>query len=322
MRQNPTTLLTPQNIPISSNPTSSKLLDKTKKKLLFDDEENLPPFQPYQNVSKYPKLIQKQISRKNSNIAKALDMMKTPSKQFCAKEIRRLSELTKNQLEKCAEIGCTSSSKKKRLFDNERLIQSELTKKEIDIENPGLDVNRVFMLPTKYKRRKHENESGINNRMSDPISDFSKSHDDFTEIYEKNNITEEMIQCEKVTGVEIKENNYEESKGMSDFTSNDENFTYTKYAEPEILFREIQNMQVQQPFAMSDQCMKVPKNNEYFYNEPFNFAQEISKPDLIPFLSEKDLGKENDINFEDENMNENEAQAPYIAPPFARVFSD
>jgi len=115
-------------------------------------------FEPFGQSMKYPKLVQKYLTRKNMNLNRAVEILRTPSRQFAKKEIHRLSELAKSQHNDFDLILSQSCNKKNLLLDEEKQIKSELSKKDIEIENPILDIKSIFTVPSKPKKRRRENE--------------------------------------------------------------------------------------------------------------------------------------------------------------------
>jgi len=230
-------------------------------------------FIPYSQSKLYPKSIKRQLARKNSNLAKAIKTLKAPSRQLFRKEVNQLSKLGKAQETEFDKILSQSSSKQEALKQEENLILTELTRKRVNIEDPSLEVRSVFMLPSKSKRKKWENKSIEQSR---EVS--------------KNMIAEELQSVSMFTTevVEVKKQVYEES------SKNGINMEEILYFEPEILFREIDNLEC------IDMSMK-----ELIKNEDFNFPEEIFQQN----------DKENEVFIED-------SIEPYIPPPFARVFRD
>jgi len=241
-------------------------------------------FVPHVQNMKYPKLIQKHLARKNNNLSRAVEALRTPSRQFSKKEIRRLSELAKTQHNDFDWMVSQSSSKKRQLLDEERQIKSELTKKGIDIENPILDVLSVFTMPSKCKRRKKGRENMLPKMDNDllleeepqPISMF------------------EIVSEDKLSFAEM-------PKSIQDCSLSEE----MSYTEPEMLFREINNLSSLTEFQMKE----IEKDNDSFSQ----YKNEV-KIDLND--------KENELLIGDDLMDTGENRAPYIPPSFAKVFGD
>ena len=317
------------------------------------DESNnnsSPRFIPHAYVLKYPKPIQKHINKKNSNLGKAIEGLKTPSKQFAAKEARRLSELSKNQNDAYLEMVWQSSSKKKKLFEEEWQIKSELIRKGVEIDNPVLDVKKVFVLPEKHKRKKNDRE---NIRASDPISEFSRTsicNPAVTSDSQEVSIFESLESCEGSKESQIEEEMISREIKRSQaipFGEIDTNLPEynctenrceiqmsgtTRYVEPETLFKEVQNLQqnyLNGIAAASEVSVKGRRLKEEFsceeYNDNYSFECGCDKSEANGFLL-KEYDKENGPIIEDANddgfMEAGETQAPYIAPSFARVFSE
>lgn len=252
-------------------------------------------FAPHQQSAKYPKLIQKHLARKNSNLGRAVEALRTPSRQFSKKEIRRLSELAKTQHNDFDWMVSQSSSKKKQLLDEERLIQSELSKKGIDVENPVLDISSVFVMPSKCKRRKRERESMGAKFCGDP-SDF-------------------LLQ-EDPQAVSMFEVSSEDKLSFPDIPKSlhDCSIHEMSYTEPEILFKEINNLGAVGEFHVKE----LEKEKGMYESDGLSFSQERCKGEL-----KVDLGdKENELLIYDDPMETGENRAPYVPPPFAKVFGD
>ena len=115
-----------------------------------------PPFQPHLMETLYPRQVQKHVNRKSLHMGRLLQSLRTPSKHACVKELRRMSELAKSQESSCKDLFAYSARKQKRLLCQERGLQSELLQKGIDIDDPALDVHKVFALPMRHKRYKQD----------------------------------------------------------------------------------------------------------------------------------------------------------------------
>ena len=257
--------------------------------------DNTPKFKAYLMQNRFPKPIQKHVHRKLIHMDRLLQAVKTPSKQLSGKETRRMSELTKSQLSAYYNVLNQSSNKKKRLHDEERHIQSELTRKGIEVEDPVLDVKKVFALPVRYKRRKHETNK---ESATDSLSDFSKNTLSCADLTEENK--EDFVKLEDISpfsAVEVNEN------AEPCFSCDEEVMRPTKFNEPELLFREIQNIQALQ----IQECIGSKENGTNFDN-----CFEVDKENGQAMLG--DLSEFEDLS--------DTAHAPYVAPPFARVFSE
>ena len=201
-----------------------------------------------------------------------------------------MSELAKSQKNTLNEITNQSASKKKKLFDEELNIQSELSIKGIRIEDPVLDVKKVFALPSRYKRRKQEGNCS-------PDSDFSKNS--MTSGYDIEKTIRQNTEFE---------NNF--ISNISCFYSNVSELHMEKFNEPELLFKEIQNIQPTQVMQEFNLSFKEKTNSDFEYME---------------------FGKENDANAShyeetfESAYNGNaaiRAAQPYVAPPFAKIFNE
>ncbi len=228
-----------------------------------------PKFHPHLMQSMYPKLIQKHVNRRMLNMERALQTLRVPARQLCGRELRRMSELSREQAEVCRRMLHKSAHKRLKLLDHENLTRSELCGKGIEVENPVFDVKKVFALPARYKRRRERN---------DPVSDFSCAPKSSQQPMENPAVE---ITVDSTTEVACPA--AEAENGNS------------KFAESELLFREIGNIQTgQEPLI---QCGK-----------------EELELDL-------ELDKENRGGEEFMELDAN-AQAPYVAPSFAKVFSE
>lgn len=231
-------------------------------------------FNPYSRSELYPRVIRKHLTRKNSNLSKALKTLKTPSRQLSRREINRLSELGKIQQAAFKRLLSCSSIKQKELKQEESVLQSELAKKRINMEDPLFDIKNVFILPSRCKRKKYEHKSSEQGKGEDVIGK------------EIQNIS--MFSTE---AVELKKEAFEE------LNKNEANIEDILYLEPEMFFREIDNLE-----CMDLTLRELGKEE---FNDDFILEEEIDQEDE----------KENELLFE-----ENSSKAPYVPPLFGRAF--
>ena len=271
----------------------NSLSHSTNRKLSDDKNDQIDSFVPYFQSVKYPKLIQKHLARKHSNLTRAVESLKTPSKQFLKKEIRRLSELSKKQEDEFNHLVSLSSSKKRKLFERETHVQSELSQKGIDLENPILDIGKVFALPSKSKRRKHDTGNFIS-KLSQESSDF---------LPQENSQMVSMFDPEK-----------DDKLPFSEIDRNLQVNDEVSYLEPETLFKEINTLNIVTELDIKESI----KEKSYDYNDEKSFTHEMYKSDSKSDIS----NKENDSLMEEDLSETNENRVPYVPPPFAKVFAE
>lgn len=233
-------------------------------------------FSPYSHSELYPRLIRKHLARKKSNLGKAIRTLKTPSRQLSKREINRLSELGKVQQAAFKRLLSCSSIKQTELKQEESVLQAELIKKRVKMEDPLFDIENVFLLPSKCKRKKCEHKSSEQGKEEDVIGKEAQSVSMFS-----------------TEAVEVKE------EAVEELNRSEVNMEDILYLEPEMFFREIDNLDC------VDLSLRELDKKEF--NDDFIFEEEIGQ----------EGEKENELLVED-----NSTKAPYVPPPFARVFGD
>jgi hypothetical protein len=181
---------------------SNENKEYTNETIEQSDSQASPKIFPHEMQMLYPKHIQKHINRKSLNMKRLIQTLKTPSKHSCGKEAKRMSELAKFQESLYYKLEVQSSNKKRRLMEEEKEIQTELSDKGIEIENSNCDISKVFSLPIRQKAQKQkENQSPLIVLKQEPIHEHDK------EIIRAINFAEEdKIDCFR----EVEDFNYEE----------------------------------------------------------------------------------------------------------------
>ncbi len=254
-----------------------------------------PVFRQHLMQNMYPKQIQKHVNRKMLNMEHMLEVLKVPARQMCGKEARRMSELSKGQSDAYNRLVHGSAHKKRKLLDDETSIKSALTEKGIEVENPVFDVRKVFTLPVRYRRRRPNEDKGTVSEFSCNTQSAPSAEDGSCPLGVPFDISPKLPGPENV-GCE-------------------EHPLAEKFAEPELLFREIRNIQQTCQTAQETELtpMQCGGCKEGFGDAFENFAGGIEACEL---------DKENNEMGRGEELLELSGQTPYVAPSFARVFSE
>ena len=247
-------------------------------------------FVPHIQSSKYPKLIQKHLARKHSNLNRAIEALRTPSKQFSKKEIRRLSELSKKQQDEFTQMISQSSNRKSQLNEKEIKVKSDLSLKGIDLENPILDIEQIFDLPSKSKRRRHDMGSIISKLSQNSSVIPPQENSQIISMFDPEKSDRSLLS-------EIDRNLQENDEALSIM--------------PETLFKEISNLNL-----MTDLEVKETKPSRE--NDEMSFTEEMYKSDSKSYICDK----ENDSFMDDDLGEVNEIRPPYVPPSFAKVFGE
>eukprot|EP00826_Nyctotherus_ovalis_P065005 TRINITY_DN9544_c0_g1_i3.p1 TRINITY_DN9544_c0_g1~~TRINITY_DN9544_c0_g1_i3.p1 ORF type:complete len:270 (+),score=60.93 TRINITY_DN9544_c0_g1_i3:29-811(+) len=228
----------------------------------------------------YPRSIQRHLARKSANLGRAIKSLKLPSRHSSKKELARLNSLSKTQQAEFVQILSHSTNTKKQLREEERNIQSELAKKRVNLEDSALDIESVFLLPTRCKRRKWERS--------------------LEQSEERSGIPEEAGSV-SMFSVEDIEGRRQEIGGNS--VSIEDMLCF----EPEVLFREVDNLDCVEELPMKEITNKKELDDNDFFTQDTNFVQEILELDE----------KEKEVLVEMDN-----GKAHYVPPLFAKVFSE
>lgn len=209
-------------------------------------------FAAYRRSGEYPRAVQKHLARGSANVGRTVKSLRLPSRQFFRKELARLSRLSKTQQAEFVLVLSRSSCCKEQLREEERNIQSELAIKRVNLEDSALDIESVFLLPTRCKRRKWERSLEQNE--------------------ESSGIPEEVGSVSMFSVEDIGEQKQE-------IGGNSASIEDMLCFEPETFFREIDNLDCAEELPMKEITSRKALDESDFFTQDTNFAQEILELD-------------------------------------------